>query len=341
VSSAEALRTAAVAEGDELALFHRTLAEFCRAEVPLPRAFQLLQGDLRRGRFREAVAALAAEVEEGVPLGEAYARRKGAFPPLYRALVEAGMVSGDLPGVLEEIARHAARRAELRGRLRRALAYPVVAAFFVIAVGGAVLLFAAPTLWRLAAEMALPSPMPYAAGALGLLGLLLVTALLFGWVRRVRGAPGFRLPVVGRVRLHAARASLASTLALLLRRNVPLATALALATEACDDRRVASRLRLASEGAAAGAKLSEVLRDAGTFDPTLLWLVEAAEGTRDLPRALDDVGTVCARRFERGVDRLSVLVTPLAELVIGAAVFAFAYSFLAPLFEWAEGIFRL
>ncbi len=340
MSSAEALRTAPVAEGDELALFHRTLAEFCRAEVPLPRAFEALQGDLRRGRFREAVAALAAEVEEGVPLGEAYARRKGTFPPLYRALVEAGMVSGDLPTVLEEIARHAARRAELAGRLRRALAYPIVTALFVLGVGGAVFLFAAPTLWRLAEEMSLPSPLPYAAGALGVLGALFVTAILVGWVRRVDGR-GFRLPVLGRIRLHAARSSLATTLALLLRRHVPLTTALALGTEACDDRRLAARLRLASEGAAAGASLSEVLRDGGTFEPTLLWLVEAAEGTHDLPRALDDVSSICARRFERAIDRLSVLVTPAAELVIGAAVFLFAYSFLAPLFEWAEGIFRL
>jgi type II secretory pathway component PulF len=147
--------------------------------------------------------------------------------------------------------------------------------------------------------------------------------------------------VIGRIRLHAARSSLASTLALLLRRNVPLTTALALAAEACDDKSVASRLHLASEGAMAGAKLSEVLRESGTFDPTLLWLVEAAEGTRDLPRALDDVASVCGRRFERGADRLSVLVTPVAELVVGAVVFAFAYSFLAPLFEWAEGIFKL
>jgi general secretion pathway protein F len=308
--------------------------------VPLPRAFEALRGDLRRGRFREAVAALAADVSEGVPLGEAYARRKGAFPALYRALVEAGMVSGDLPGVLEEIARHASRRASLAARLRTALAYPIVAAFFVLVVGGAVLLFAAPTHWRLSAEMALPSPLPYAVGAVGVLGALLVAAFLYGWIRRVDGT-GFRLPVIGRIRLHASRSALASTLALLLRRNVPLTTALSLAADACDDRRLAARLRLASEGAVAGAKLSEVLREGDSFEPTLLWLVEAAEGTKDLPRALDDVGNVCSRRFERAVDRLTVLITPMAELVVGAAVFFLAYSFLVPLFEWAEGIFRL
>jgi general secretion pathway protein F len=308
--------------------------------VPLPRAFAALQGDLRRGKFRDAVAELAAEVQEGVALGEAYARRKGAFPPLYRALVEAGIVSGDLPGVLEEIARHATRRAELLGRLKRALAYPIVAAVFVLVLGGALVFLVGPTLFGLAAEMDLPSPLPYAAAALGALAFVLLAALVFGLLRPVDGV-GFRLPVLGRIRLYGARSSLAATLSLLLRRSVPLPTALALACEACDDRKLALRMHLASEGAAAGAKLSEVLREAHAFEPTLLWLVEAAEGTQDLPRALDDVSDVCARRFERAVDRLSVLVTPAAELVIGAIVFAFAYSFLAPLFEWAEGIFRL
>ncbi len=330
----------AVAGSDELALFHRTLAEFCRAEVPLPRAFAALQGDLRRGKFREAVAQLGADVSEGVPLGEAYARRRGAFPPLYRALVEAGIVSGDLPGVLEEIARHAARRAELLQRLRRALAYPLVAAVFVLCIGGALVFLVGPTLFGLAAAMELPSPLPYAAGALGALAFVMLAALVFGLLRPVDGV-GFRWPVVGRIRLYGARSSLAATLALLLRRNVPLPTALALACEACDDRRLAQRLQLSSEGAAAGANLSEVLREAHAFEPTLLWLVEAAEGTEDLPRALEDVSGVCVRRFERAVDRLSVLATPAAELVVGAIVFAFAYSFLAPLFEWAEGIFRL
>jgi type II secretory pathway component PulF len=100
-------------------------------------------------------------------------------------------------------------------------------------------------------------------------------------------------------------------------------------------------MRSAAAGAAGGARLSETLREAKAFEPTLLWLVEAAEGTRDVARALDDVAAICARRFERAVDRFTVLVAPAAELLIGATVFLFAYSFLGPLFAWAEGIFRL
>ena len=84
-----------------------------------------------------------------------------------------------------------------------------------------------------------------------------------------------------------------------------------------------------------------MLRDRALFEPTLVWLVEAADGTGDAHRALADVGGVYRRRLDRALDRVTTIVTPLAELIVGAVVFVFAYSFMAPLLEWALGIFRL
>ena len=339
-SIARALAT----DGDELALFHRTLAEFCRADVPLPKAFHMLQGDLRRGRFRDGVAEMAAEVESGVPLGEAYARRKQAFPALYCALVEIGMVSGDLPGVLDEISRDAAQRARFADRIRRALAYPIVAAAFVLGLGGLLLVLVGPTLWNFPVEVGLSWPIPYAIGALGFLVLMVLAVFLFGWARSPldkAGRRSFRFPVIGRIRLYAAKASLLSTLGLLLRRGVPLPTALTLASEACEDDAVANALAAVARKAGGGMSLHDALAEAGVLEPTLLWLVEAAEGSKETPRALDDIGAVYARRLERAIDRLATVVTPVAELVIGVVVFFFAYTFLIPLVQFSAEMFRL
>jgi type II secretory pathway component PulF len=334
----------APASSDELALFHRTLADLCRAEVPLPQAFALLQGDLRRGKLRQAVKEMTAEVEGGAPLGEAYARRMGRFPPLYRALVEIGIVSGDLPGVLEEISRHAAQRASVAARLRQALAYPLVAAGFVAAIGAFLLVYVAPTLWNFSVAFEFGSPLVYAQAAFGVLVVLTLAALTFGWVRAPLDGTGrraYRLPVLGRLRLDAARSAFAATLALVLKRDVPLPAALALAAEASENRELARRGRAMAAQARAGAGLVEVLREDGLFEPTLLWLVESMEGGGDTARGLADVSSIYRQRLERGVDRVTTLVTPLAELVIGAVVFVFAYSFMVPLFDFAVNLIRL
>jgi len=329
---------------DELALFHRTLADLCRAEIPLPKAFRLLQGDLRNGKLRAAVKEMTTEVEGGVPLGEAYARRMGRFPPLYRALVEIGIVSGDLPSILEEISRHAAQRASVAARIRKALAYPLIAAGFVLGIGAFLVLYVAPTLWHFPQALDLSSPLLYARAALGALVALFLGAVVFGWVRaplESGGSRAFAMPVLGRLRLYAAQSSFAATLALLLRRDVPLPSALAMAAEGSENKRLAARGRTMAEQARAGLGLTDVLREDRTFAPTLLWLVEAMEGSGETAQALDDVSAIYRQRLERAVDRVTTLVTPVAELVIGVVVFVFAYSFMVPLLENAAGLFRL
>lgn len=326
-------RASSRTDSDELALFHRTLAELCRAEMPLPRAFRLLQADLRRGRFRDAVESMAAEVESGVPLGEAYARRTPDFPPLYRALVEAGMVSGDLPGVLDEISRHAARCARITARIRSALAYPLLTAAVVVAIGTGLAIFVMPQLWGLPRTLGVSSPWPVVFGAIGVLTVLVLGALLFAYRR------GPRLPVLGRLRALSSRSSLAATLALLLRQRVPLPTALRLCAEATGDAGLRGRLHEMSERASEGVGLGDQLRANDIFEPTVLWLLEAAEAGGELPAALEDVADLYERRLGRGVERFTTLVTPLAEILVGIAVFVLVYSYIVPLFEFHRRLF--
>ncbi len=328
-------------DGDDLALFHRVLAELCRSEVPLPRAFAILRAEFARGPLKGAVEAMAEETGNGVPLAEAYARRRKQFPDLYRALIEAGMASGDMPGVLEEISRHAARRAEVSRRMRTALAHPLVTALFVLLIGVGAMLFVTPATWGFAERVGGASPMPYALGSLALVATFVLGAFAFAWMRSpLAGEGGLKIPVIGRLRLEAARGDVASTLALLLRREVPLPQALDLTAATIENRSVATRVRAMAERARSGAGLTESIGD-DIFDPSLLWLVESADGSEAVVLALEDVADIYRNRLERRLDHASVLVRPAAEIVVGLAVFGFVYSFLVPLFAYTRSVFYL
>jgi len=339
VSSAPHDRGRKPSDGDDLALFHRVLAELCRSQVPLPRAFAILREEFTSGPMRRAVEAMAEETDEGVPLAEAYARRRDQFPDLYRALVEAGMAAGDLPGVLEEISRHAARRAEASRRLRQALAHPLVTALFVLLIGLGALMFVTPATWGFTEKLGASSPFPYALGSLALVAAFVLGAFVVAWKRSpVAGGGGLRIPVLGRIRLEAARGDVASTLGLLLRREVPLPLALELTAATIENRLVAKRVAAMAERAQAGAGLTESVGDE-VFDPSLRWLIESADGSEDVVRALEDVADIYRNRFERRLDHAAVLVRPAAEVVVGLAVFGFAYSFLVPLLGYTRSVF--
>ena len=342
--------------GGELAVFHRTLAELCRSELPLPRALRLLSGDLERGDLRGVVEEMAQAVESGAPLGEAYAERADCFPPLYRALVEAGTASGDLPAMLEEIAAHAATKHWVRARLRKALAYPLVAAGFVVVIGVALLVFVAPILHGLSADLDVLGRNAditadfgsrlFIAGAA--VAFLLASMAALAFVACVRGpleASGaarsfaLKIPVLGRLRLLAGLASLASTLALLVRRGVPLTRALDLTAEATPEPAIAARVRRMADCADGGAGLADAVKAADVFPPSLAWLLHAAEQRGEAAEALGDIAAIYRDRLERAVERVTVLVTPIAELIVGVVVFLLAYSFVTPLVEFTGAIF--
>ncbi len=324
---------------DELALFHRTLAQLCRSDVPLSKAFRVLEADLERGRLRDAVRAMADEVDAGTPIHEAYASHQVVFPPTYRALVEAGTASGDLPGTLEEVAAHAARQAETQDRIRRALAWPMLSAFAILLVAAGALAFAVPKLWSFSETVGGSSPAGIAYGALGALFLIFAILASVAWRRRpAEGSWSFAVPVLGPIRRDGMRARVASTLALLLRRRLPLGPALELAAATAGEDLAEARLREAAEHVQDGDGLADVLERADVFDPSVVWFLKGAEGAGEAEDALEDAAEVYRRRLDRRLDRFTLLVRPAAELVLGAVVFCFAFSYLVPLFQYTSRV---
>lgn len=326
----------------DVALFHRGLADLCRANVPLPRALRILQFDLERGPMAREAAAMAEEIDRGVPLAEAYARREKHFSPVYRALVDAGLSAGGaLPEVLEEIAIHASTRAKIVERMRRTLAYPMIAAGFVVVIGTLLVLFVRPGENVMLQSGGSVSPSTYVplSSALGLLGLAASLALLYTFLRkpidegRSPRTLGFTLPLIGAMRLYAAKASFAATMALLLRRHLPLPKALRLTAAATDDQAMKDRVERMAQRAESGSGLSEAVEAGDMISPSLSWLLESSANQNGASDALDDIAAIYRQRLERTAERVAILAAPVAQLLIGLVVLGFALSYMTIAFR--------
>lgn len=292
---------------------------------------------------------MAEEIEAGKSLAQAYEEQKEHLPPLYRALIQAGIASGDLPAVLEEIARHAGERAQVATRLRKALLYPVVSAIGVIGIGVVMFAFFGPSVEGLLDRNVAPWVRPNTATVwwsyapwmvLGVFALVIAGVLLFAWFRHPldgsvgpRGF-GFRFPCVGRLRTFAAKAGFASTMAMLIKRQMPLPESLRLAAAATDQEEVAAQIRAMQDCAESGESLTESVRAGDLISPAMLWFVAAGEAGGTPATSLADVAGVYRQRLDRGVDRLCFLVTPILLLMTGFVVLGFAVAYLAPIFHY-------
>ena len=327
---------------EDLALFHTSLAALCRGDMPLGRALRLTAADLGRSKLAREATMLADAVDAGAPFESAYADPARPFPPLYQALVAAGVASGDLPSALDQISTHARTEGDAARRIRTALIQPVVTATCALIVGLVAILFASPRLWSITEEIGSGNPTPIAIGALGVLAVMLGAVIVLAWKRSpLRAIRGARLPGIGPLRAAAAQAGLMSTLALLLKRDMPAHDALSIAAGSCADAGLSARVRRAADRVRGGEALAAALSAEGACDSSVLWLVESAHGSNSVARALDDVGQLLRRRFERGLDRFTAWLRPAAELVVGLVVFAFAYAYLVPLVRQANEVLEL
>jgi len=343
------------APSDPIAVMHGSLASMCRAGVPLPRALITVAADLRAGPVQDAVRTLAIEIDSGVPLAEAYDRHRAVFSPAHAALVSAGVASGDLPGALAEIARHAERRARIGRSVRRALAAPMMSAAVVLLIGTALVVIVGPRFQEIvvsvgaglnAAGSAQPQPwwdtrLMVAAGSLVLLLTGVLSAALFAWKRNPLdgrlGARSSRLrwPVIGRIRMYAGLAGVFATLASLVSREVPLPQALDLVAETTDSSGLRADVLQMAAAAHDGAGIEDAARAAGIAPPSELWLLRAAQERGRPEEGLADLAGHYEARLERAVDRAVAILTPAAELAVGAVVFLLAYTFVVPMTELA------
>ncbi len=125
-------RGATLAEGDVL-FVNRQLAHLTAGGLPMEKGLRLIADELPR-RQAAAVRAIAADLEGGVPLGDAFAGRSGMFPPAYGHLLAAGVRANALPGVLANLGRHVEMVQRLRAAVWRAATYPLLVALALLAV---------------------------------------------------------------------------------------------------------------------------------------------------------------------------------------------------------------
>jgi type IV pilus assembly protein PilC len=112
--------------GDDFASFNQQLAQLAASGLPVEQGLRLIAEDLGHGGLAESIRQVSAELEQGVPLGEAFARHEKQFPSIYGTLVDAGVRSGNLSAVLLNLGRHVELINRLRAAVWQAAAYPIM-----------------------------------------------------------------------------------------------------------------------------------------------------------------------------------------------------------------------
>jgi type II secretory pathway component PulF len=109
---------------DELAFVNLQLAAMLKDGIPLEGALKKLCETMRRGSLRAEFEKLESDLAKGMPLNDALAARN--LPQFYVQMIQVGVKSNDLPGVLTMLADYYQQLSTVWLRLRALMVYPII-----------------------------------------------------------------------------------------------------------------------------------------------------------------------------------------------------------------------
>jgi type II secretory pathway component PulF len=303
---------------------------------------------MRSGRLAATVESVAAELERGTPLGEAFDKHRDKFPPLYGRLIESGVRTSNLPGVLLNLGRHLELVTRLRGMLWRSVAYPLMVLIGLMLVLLFLSIAILPQFEQTFREFGVRLPvitqlMLHSRYWLPPLLIVLIAAIVLpvlfwpllraiGWSQPILEHVVLHLPLVGTVLRRNLIARWCDALRIGVQAGVDLPAAIDLAGDAVGS----SKLRKDGEkliGALQSGLPLEAGRPTTLIPATVIAAVELAQAHHDLPATLAALAQMYQQQAETRMHMIPAILTPLllilTALVIGFVVLALFAPFLS------------
>ena len=299
---------------------------------------------------RQILAGVRAEVLAGHSLHMSLGLYAGAFPPIYRAVVDAGEKSGELPTLLNRLADYLEAWQNTRQKIFQALLYPIIVTAVALAVIVGLVTYVVPQIVGVfrQTKQALP---------LLTRGLILFSDFLrAGWFWLLLGAIGaplsarwllqrdttlqlrwhralLRLPLFGHHLRTLDSARLASTLSIMGGSGVPLLTALETSKAVIANLVLRQALDQAIRQVREGSSLHRALATDRLFPPLLVHLIASGEASGTLGRMLERAATQQQNELDRRTAIALGLFEPLLILLMGGLVLMIVLAVLMPIIE--------
>lgn len=335
----------------QFVVFNSQFLALIRAGMPIPQSLELLAGNIRNKVLAAHIAAVRDDVKVGVPLSDAFAKRK-AFPPIYVTSLLAGERSGALDSVLERYVEYQKLALAVRKKILVSLIYPTILIGLVLTLVVFLVTYVVPEFAQLYDTM--DANLPASTRLLVALGaasrdnalalLAAVAAACAGgvWALRQEGSRArlegllAKAPLVGPLWIRYQVAQLARLLGTLLTGGVPLVRALETASESLGSGLLRGNLDLVRERVREGKTLAASMLQAGIFPSLAVEMVRVGESTGALPQMLTSVAEFFDEEVQTKTTALLNLIEPAIMIFMGIFVAFVLISLYLPIFSLAE-----
>lgn len=334
----------------DLLVFTKKLATMIRSGLPLVDALTLTQGQ-SKANMKRVAGEILNDVNSGLSLSDSLKKQTRHFDNIYRNMVEAGELSGNLDTFLDRLVSMMEREKEIKSGIKSALFYPVTLVVITVGISIFMLTNVVPIFQDLFENLGgeLPaltqSLVDMSEWLLGgglfklfayVVGFFVANSMLtkmFPPFARMKARLILKLPLFGDIVMKAAIARMALLMANLFAAGVNIVDTLGVAANSAGNLMFQEAMLRVREEITGGAPLSVLLEEETVFPLELSQLIRVGEETGNVEEMLESIAKYYQEEFDAVVDGLSTVIEPLMIVFVGAVVGGLIFAMYLPIFS--------
>lgn len=338
----------------DVVVFSRQVATLFQAGVSALKAFRLLAQENENETLQEQLMSVSNDIEGGVSLSEALAKKPDIFSVFYVNMVKAGEESGKLNEVFLFLADYLDREYEMSQKIKKALTYPsfVIGTFFAIMIG--MLTFVIPKMTALFADSGATLPtvtvvvifisnlfVKYWAISFPIIGVMIF--LFYKWSKTEEGSYAIdefstKVPVVKTLQQRIFLQRFSDNMNTMLSNGVPIVKALDITATIIENKIYKAVAQRVSQKVQVGKALSKALYEEPLVPNILVQMVHIGEETGELGYILKNLAIFYRRELETTIDTMIGLIEPAMIVSLGLGVGVLVSAVLLPMYSMSSQI---
>ncbi len=335
-----------VTTGDKT-IFSRQLSAMLNAGIPITRALYTLSEQTINPTFKQALETIAANVESGISVSDAFSEYPSIFNDMYLGMIRAGEVGGTLGETLERLSDHMQKEKTLKENIRSATIYPISVACFSILMLLAMLIFLVPIFEGFFPEnidIPLASQLIISLSEsirnywyIWLFASLSIIGAIVIYSRTEKGSTAidklrFKIPAFGPLLHKTAIARFARTFSTLFANGIPVIQALESSGKATGSKLIEQAIQDSIDLIQEGKGIGAAFEQKSIFPPLVSHLIMVGEETGSLPSLLIKIAEFYDDEVATTSKSITSMIEPILLIFVGILVGGMLVSLYLPIF---------
>ncbi|MFA4834334.1 MAG: type II secretion system F family protein [Patescibacteria group bacterium] len=339
-------------KGKDIVIFSRQFSVMISANVALVQALKILIEQTENITLKMIISEMADEVDSGLRLSDALAKRPKVFSSFYINVIRSGETSGKLDEVLNYLADEMEKDYDMTSKIRGAMIYPVFVLAGLGVVGVVMMMFVVPKLTGILTETGATLPLPtraligtsdFLSAYWWLLLIVLVGAAVGSrfYLKSPAGKRQFdllklRLPIFGKLFQRIYLVRFTRSMNTLIMGGVTITKSLKIASEVVGNEVYKELIEETSQAVEDGDSISSVFVESKEIPKMVSQMMAIGEKTGKMDVILGRITDFYSREINNIVANLMTLMEPIIMVVMGIAVGVMVAAIILPMYNLAS-----